>query len=44
MSRSAVWHPYTQHAVEAESPCVARTGGAYLETADGRRILDAISS
>ena len=42
--RSAVWHPFTQHAVEPEVPCIARTGGAYLETADGRRILDAISS
>ncbi|BCH20598.1 adenosylmethionine--8-amino-7-oxononanoate transaminase [Mesorhizobium sp. L-8-3] len=44
MNRSAVWHPFTQHAVEPDMPCVARTGGAYLETADGRRILDAISS
>ncbi|MGX5829279.1 adenosylmethionine--8-amino-7-oxononanoate transaminase [Mesorhizobium sp. 43Arga] len=41
---SAVWHPFTQHAVEPAMPSIARTGGAYLETADGRLILDAISS
>lgn len=44
MNRSSVWHPFTQHALETEFPCVTRTAGAYLETADGRRILDAISS
>ncbi|MER9334825.1 adenosylmethionine--8-amino-7-oxononanoate transaminase [Mesorhizobium sp. M0293] len=44
MSRSAVWHPFTQHAVEAALPKVVRTEGAYLQTDDGRRILDAISS
>ncbi|WP_394890361.1 adenosylmethionine--8-amino-7-oxononanoate transaminase [Mesorhizobium sp. AaZ16] len=44
MNRSAVWHPFTQHAVEPAMPSIARTRGAYLETADGRRILDAISS
>ncbi|MGX9120382.1 adenosylmethionine--8-amino-7-oxononanoate transaminase [Mesorhizobium sp. BHbsci] len=41
---SAVWHPFTQHALEPAMPSIARTGGAYLETADGRTILDAISS
>ncbi|EHK54568.1 adenosylmethionine--8-amino-7-oxononanoate transaminase [Allomesorhizobium alhagi] len=44
MNRSAVWHPFTQHAAEPAMPSIARTGGAHLETADGRRILDAISS
>lgn len=44
MNRSAVWHPFTQHAVEPAMPTIERTAGAYLETADGRRILDAISS
>jgi len=44
MTPSAVWHPFTQHATEPAPPLVARTEGAYLETADGRRILDAISS
>jgi adenosylmethionine---8-amino-7-oxononanoate aminotransferase len=44
MSRSSVWHPFTQHATEPDMPAIARTEGAYLETRDGRRILDAISS
>ncbi|MEI9411559.1 MULTISPECIES: adenosylmethionine--8-amino-7-oxononanoate transaminase [unclassified Mesorhizobium] len=44
MNRSAVWHPFTQHAVEPAMPLIARTGGAYLETSDGGRIFDAISS
>lgn len=44
MSRSAVWHPFTQHATEPVSPAIARTEGAYVETREGRRILDAISS
>jgi adenosylmethionine---8-amino-7-oxononanoate aminotransferase len=44
MSCSPVWHPFTQHAIEPPAPEVVRTKGAYLETRDGRRILDAISS
>ncbi|WP_432283894.1 adenosylmethionine--8-amino-7-oxononanoate transaminase [Aminobacter sp. BA135] len=44
MSRSAVWHPFTQHATEPVPPVIARTEGAYVETTDGKRILDAISS
>jgi adenosylmethionine-8-amino-7-oxononanoate aminotransferase len=44
MSRSTVWHPFTQHATEPVPPRIARTEGAYLETSDGKRILDAISS
>ena len=44
MSRSAVWHPFTQHATEPVPPMIARTEGAYVETRDGKRILDAISS
>ncbi|GAA4111723.1 adenosylmethionine--8-amino-7-oxononanoate transaminase [Aminobacter aganoensis] len=44
MSRSAVWHPFTQHATEPVPPTIARTEGAYVETSDGKRILDAISS
>lgn len=44
MTSSPVWHPFTQHATEPPPPLIARTQGAYLETADGRRILDAISS
>lgn len=41
---SSVWHPFTQHAVEPMPPTIARTEGAYVETREGRRILDAISS
>lgn len=44
MSSSAVWHPFTQHAAEPVPPTIARTEGAYVETREGRRILDAISS
>ncbi|TGT54087.1 adenosylmethionine--8-amino-7-oxononanoate transaminase [Mesorhizobium sp. M00.F.Ca.ET.170.01.1.1] len=44
MSRSAVWHPFTQHATEPVPPMVVRTEGAYVETRDGKHILDAISS
>ncbi|CDX16816.1 7,8-diaminopelargonic acid synthase, PLP-dependent [Mesorhizobium sp. ORS 3324] len=44
MSRSAVWHPFTQHATEPAPPTILRTDGAYVETRDGKHILDAISS
>ncbi|TIV62121.1 adenosylmethionine--8-amino-7-oxononanoate transaminase [Mesorhizobium sp.] len=44
MSRSAVWHPFTQHATEPVPPTIVRTEGAYVETREGKRILDAISS
>ena len=43
-SESPVWHPFTQHAIAPEAIAVARASGAYLETIDGRLILDAISS
>ncbi len=41
---SPVWHPFTQHATSPDPIHVARSDGAYLETTDGRRIFDAISS
>jgi adenosylmethionine---8-amino-7-oxononanoate aminotransferase len=41
---SPVWHPFTQHAVQPEATLISRGEGAWLETADGRRIFDAISS
>lgn len=44
MNRSAVWHPFTQHALEAPMTRIASTDGAYLVDEDGKRILDAISS
>lgn len=39
-----IWHPYTQHGVEDAPLPVARAHGAWLELADGRRLVDAISS
>jgi adenosylmethionine---8-amino-7-oxononanoate aminotransferase len=39
-----IWHPFTQHALRAKFPEAVRTEGAYIFTADGRRIVDAISS
>lgn len=38
------WHPFTQHATEPEPLPVVAAEGAYLELADGRRLLDGISS
>lgn len=42
--KSPIWHPFTQHALQEEMTKVVRGDGAYLRTADGRRIIDAISS
>jgi adenosylmethionine-8-amino-7-oxononanoate aminotransferase len=44
MSRSPVWHPFTQHGLEPDMLPIARSEGAWLETIDGRRIFDGISS
>jgi adenosylmethionine-8-amino-7-oxononanoate aminotransferase len=44
MTHSAVWHPFTQHALEPPARCIVKTEGAYLVDEDGRRILDTISS
>ncbi len=44
MTRSPVWHPFTQHGLEEPIPLVTRAEGAILHTADGRRVIDAISS
>jgi len=44
VSSSPVWHPFTQHGLEEPIPRIARGDGAALWTADGRRIVDAISS
>ena len=43
-STSPVWHPFTQHALQPDAIPIVRTEGAWLETADGQRIVDAISS
>lgn len=39
-----LWHPFTQEGVEPPPPIVRCAKGAYFETQDGRKILDAISS
>lgn len=41
---SPIWHPFTQHALQEQMTRIVHGRGAYLYTADGRRILDAISS
>ena len=41
---SSIWHPFTQHGLQEPIPCVVRGEGAVLHTADGRRVIDAISS
>ena len=43
-SSSPIWHPFTQHALTPVMTKIVRGEGAYLFTADGRRIIDAISS
>ncbi len=44
MTRSAIWHPFTQHALEPPMRRIVSTEGAHLIDEDGNRILDAISS
>jgi adenosylmethionine-8-amino-7-oxononanoate aminotransferase len=41
---SPIWHPFTQHGLEEPIPLVERAEGAALYLADGRRVIDAISS
>ena len=42
--KSPIWHPFTQHAITGPEISIAHAQGAYLYTAEGRAILDAISS
>lgn len=44
MSKSPVWHPFTQHAVFPDAVLISKGEGAWLEAVDGRRIFDGISS
>ena len=44
MTDSPIWHPFTQHGLGEEIPLVTHAEGAALYTADGRRIVDGISS
>ncbi len=39
-----IWHPYTQHLGAPPAIHAVRAAGAWIHTADGRQILDAISS
>src|SRR5262245_4869734 len=39
-----VWHPYTQMKTAPPPILITKGEGVYLHTADGRRILDGISS
>lgn len=41
---SSIWHPFTQHGLQEPVPLVTRAEGARLHTADGRAVIDAISS
>jgi len=43
-TRSPVWHPFTQHALESPLRKITAAEGAFLIDEDGRAILDAISS
>jgi adenosylmethionine-8-amino-7-oxononanoate aminotransferase len=43
-TQGSIWHPFTQHALQGEMTRIVRGAGAYLYTADGRRIIDAIAS
>jgi adenosylmethionine---8-amino-7-oxononanoate aminotransferase len=39
-----IWHPFTQEALDPAPERVVKAEGAYLYTADGRRLIDGISS
>ena len=41
---SPVWHPFTQHGLNEPIPLIERAEGALLHCADGRTLIDAISS
>ena len=42
--RKVLWHPYTQEKIAPPPLGIVRGRGVWLETEDGRKILDAISS
>ncbi len=42
--RQVIWHPYSQHGLNQAVLPVVSARGAYLKLADGREILDGISS
>ena len=44
MTRTRIWHPFTQHGLGEPIPNIVRTQGAHLWTDGGDRLIDAISS
>ena len=44
MTESPIWHPFTQHGLREAIPEIVSAQGATLRTADGRGVIDAISS
>jgi adenosylmethionine---8-amino-7-oxononanoate aminotransferase len=40
----SIWHPFTQEALDPRPILIDRAQGVYLHTADGRVLIDAISS
>ena len=43
MTRSPVWHPFTQHGLGEPIPLIARAEGASLWMQDGVRIVDGLN-
>jgi len=43
-SKLHLWHPFTHEGADPSPPVIRRGEGVFLETQDGRKILDAISS
>jgi adenosylmethionine---8-amino-7-oxononanoate aminotransferase len=44
IDRNHIWHPFTSLQDTSEKPLVTSADGIYLYTADGRKIIDAVSS
>lgn len=44
MTRSQIWHPFTQHAIFKDIPEIVKAEGVYLHKKDGSKIIDGISS
>ena len=44
LDKKNVWHPFSSLNGEQETPLISSAQGVYLHTADGRKIIDAISS
>lgn len=44
IDRNNIWHPFSPLQGDADLPLIEKGDGVYLQTIDGRRIIDAISS